>query len=195
VFGKQEVIPVEVGGLRAYRDPRFLCFGGLVPESYYKSNDDSYVQVAVAAGAAYVHRVEVAQAGSTLAWDFFTAENDIRFGVYYVPAGTSEDTRELHQALVPLDRVNAHTDRCAPSSIGAAALQWLTWSRTRADVPARSQYGQHGGGRPCGQVPSGVGQQLLVDDGQDAQLQDRSDSPGRDGLSVDLVGQSVRAWT
>ena len=109
----QEVIPVEVGGLREYRDPRFLCFGGPVPEKFYKTNDDSYDKITVAAGAVYARRVEVVQAGSTIAWDFFTSDYDISFGVFYVPAGANEQDRAQHRPVVPLERVNAHTNRSA----------------------------------------------------------------------------------
>ena len=130
----QDVIPVSVGGLREYKDPLFLCFGGRVPESYYKVNDDTYEKVTVAAGAAHVHRLVVDQPGSTLAWDFFTTDNDISFGVYFVPSGADEGDRTSHRVVVPLERVNAHTDRYAAAP--TLAELWppgpqLTWSCAR----------------------------------------------------------------
>ena len=106
-----------MGGLREYTDPNFLCFGGPVPEKYYKVNDDTYEKVTVAAGAVYVRRHEVAERGSTLAWDFFTTDNDIGFGVFYVPPGADEADRSAHRAIVALERVNAHNDRSVRPSV------------------------------------------------------------------------------
>ena len=90
----------------------------MVPENLYKANDETFQRVVVAASSMHVHRQVVDQAGTTLVWDFYTEDADVSFGVFHVPAGTEEHERDKHRPLVPLERVNAHTDRCVSPPAG-----------------------------------------------------------------------------
>ena len=106
-----ENIPTRVGGPMEYKDPLQLCFGGTVPETLYKTNDDTYQKAVVAASSVHVHRQVIDQAGTTLAWDFFTEDHDVNFGVYHIAAGVDEQDRNAHKPVMPVERVNSHTDR------------------------------------------------------------------------------------
>ena len=175
-----------MGGLREYTDPNFLCFGGPVPEKYYKVNDDTYEKVTVAAGAVYVRRHEVAERGSTLAWDFFTTDNDIGFGVFYVPPGADEADRSAHRAIVALERVNAHNDRSVRPSVRLRAR----WPRVLTNEPERTirggdalqavEHSDGGGGR---RVPPRLGQLVLVGQQQVAERQVRGRAARRDRVA------------
>jgi len=100
-----------------------LCYGGIVPEQYYKSNDDSYERVTVAASSVHIHRQVIEKAGTTLAWDFYTDDRDINFGVYHVPADADEHDRDQHKAIQPLERVASHSSKYGIAFVAPGA--WL----------------------------------------------------------------------
>ena len=165
----QDIIPVSVGGLREYKDPWKLSFGGLVPETFFKTNDDTFQKVTVAASSVHVHRQVIEQVGSSLVWDFFTEDHDVNFGVYHVPEGMEDQERDKHVPLVPLDRVNSHTDRYTEMRTSLSLRESDATDASGAvarRARARRNRVQHGWQHCCGQarcVSPGVGQLVLVD--------------------------------
>jgi hypothetical protein len=172
----QAMLPTVIGGPTEYKDPRQLCFGGPVPENLYKTNDETFMKVTVGASSVHVHKQVVDQAGATLVWDFFTEEHDISFGVYHVPEAVADDQRDKHTPLVPIDRVNSHTDKCGRPHAQCSPISCA------ADPVPEQQHERAGGPGQAGRVPPGVGQLVLVDAQKGHQLQGRRRAGRRGGL-------------
>jgi len=130
-----EHLPAYLGG--TLRDPDDACSnllgtGGIVPDSLFRMNDDSFSVVVVPARGA--HRIEIlAIAGSVVSWEFTTKGYDIKFGVYYV--GTEEEAQEVlktkHKGdtLVDNNRVQGASQEVISGEIfadksGVYLLEW-----------------------------------------------------------------------
>lgn len=84
-----EHLPAYLGG--SLRDPDDYCsavlgVGGVVPETLYRTSDDSFSSVVIPAGKN--HRIEavVNSPGSIISWEFSTKEHDIKFGAFFAGA-------------------------------------------------------------------------------------------------------------
>jgi len=108
----EEHLPAYLGG--TLRDPDDACSnllgsGGIVPESLFRINDDSFSVAVVPARGNHRIQAIVANPGSIVSWEFSTKGYDIKFGVYYVATeGKAEGllaSKNKGESLVESDRV------------------------------------------------------------------------------------------